>query len=136
MKKKYSFIPVYIVAFVLVLSSWNYIFLSVAGHAINGEVVYLSASCKENMPNQTKPTLKAQYTIEGRQHVVSGGPGYGNPDFCNLKIGSEIILTVFGPVVTVGDAKSKTVHWAELFFPAIIIFTLINVAFQKAANRV
>jgi hypothetical protein len=112
-KRRRLQIRVILIILFVVLLPLKYAILSVGGTETLGKVVSLSTQCDGGKPGGPQPRITASYLIDGTEQTVLGGGGYGNPDFCEIRIGSAVKLAYFKTSVvdfvltTIGDPKEK-----------------------------
>lgn len=77
----------------LVLLPLKYVILSTIGTEITGRVVLLSTACESATPIKSKPYITAVFFTGETKQEIEGKAGYGNPEFCDLRIGDGVKIS-------------------------------------------
>ena len=125
----------------LILLPAKFAFLTAFGTQVEGSIISLSQSCDYyGITTEPQPRIDAIYLIGNEQHQVEGEAGYGNPEFCDLRIGEKVGITYFNiprfhyTIEHIGNPKTAFLFffWSGFVINDFVFFGTIKINIKQA----
>jgi hypothetical protein len=110
-----------------IIIPFKYAVLAIAGTDTTGKVSQKSTLCEHRQPVAPQPRVTAKYFIANVEQEVKGHGGFGNPEFCEISLGSTVEISYLQiprteyVFATMGDPK-------RIYFEFMIGGIFVNVA--------